>query len=107
MNDIDNPANNGMGNSYFVSNGIKAEYGSKKAQQAIMYEQAKIQHSMQQLSTDYLDRGYLANETQNGYQNHGYHSSSQDQLGNNTMETNKYSDIKPMVCHFMYLIMCR
>ena len=52
-----------MGNSYFVSNGIQAEYGSKKAQQAIMYEQAKIQQSMQHLSTDYLDRGYLADET--------------------------------------------
>ena len=92
-----------MGNSYFVSNGIQAEYGSKKAQQAIIYEQAKIQQSMQHLSTDYLDRGYLADETQmngfqkrssDGYQNHAYHSSSQDPLGNNTIEiNNKYSDI--------------
>ena len=94
LNDLNNPANNGMGNSYFVSNGIKAEYGSKKAQQAVMYEQAKIQQSMQQLSTDYLDRGYIADETPNGYQNHGYHSSSQDPLGNNTMDTHsKYSDM--------------
>ena len=101
LNDLNNPASNGMGNSYFVSNGIQAEYGSKKAQQAVMYEQAKIQQSMQQLSTDYLDRGYLVDETQmgfqkrsDGYQNHAYHSSSQDPLGSNTMEAhNKYSDI--------------
>ena len=94
LNDLNNPASNGMGNSYFVSNGIQAEYGSKKAQQAVMYEQAKIQQSMQQLSTDYLDRGYIADETPNGYQNHGYHSSSQDPLGTNTIDTHsKYSDM--------------
>ena len=92
-----------MGNSYFISTGIQGEYESKKAQQAIMYEQAIVQQqSMHQLNSEYLERGYLPDESQNfgykskanGYQNHAYQSSSQDPLGNGTVAVHsKYSDM--------------
>ena len=69
-----------------------------------MHEQAIVQQqSLYQLSTDYLDSGYLP-ETDarkfgyknpgHGYQNHAYTSSSQDPLALNTMGTpSKYADI--------------
>jgi len=104
LNDLNDPANNGMGNSYFISSGLQPEFGTKKAHQAIMHEQAIVQQqSLYQLSTDYLDRGYLPeNDAQkfgyknpgHGYQNHAYTSSSQDPLALNTMGTpSKYADI--------------
>lgn len=92
-----------MGNSYFISTGIQAEYESKKAQQAILYEQAIVQQqSMHQLNSEYLEGGYLPDEpptfgyksTENGYPNHAYQSSSQDPLGNSTVAVHsKYSDM--------------
>lgn len=103
LNDLNDPANNGMGNSYFISSGLQPEYGTKKAHQAIMHEQAIVQQqSLYQLSTDYLDSGYLPEDAQKvgyksaglGYQNHAYTSSSQDPLALNTMGTHsKYTDI--------------
>ena len=70
-----------------------------------MHEQAIVQQqSLYQLSTDYLDRGYLPendalkfgykNSGHSGYQNHAYTSSSQDPLALNTLGTHsKYTDI--------------
>ena len=104
LNDLNDPANNGMGNSYFISSGHQPEYGTKKAHQAIMHEQAIVQQqSLYQLSADYLDSNYLPeNDAQKfgyknpglGYQNHAYTSSSQDPLALNTMGTpSRYTDI--------------
>ena len=92
-----------MGNSYFISTGIQAEYETKKAQQAIMYEQAVVQQqSMHQLNSEYLERGYLPDEPPtfgftnraNGYRNHAYQSSSQDPLANGAVTAqSKYSSM--------------
>lgn len=92
-----------MGNSYFISTGIQAEYESKKSQQAVLYEQGIVhRQSMQQLNSEYLETGYLHEEPQhfgykgkaNGYQNHAYQSSSQDPLGNSaTGGYPKYNDM--------------